>query len=707
MKLIEFVRLGKVVVNTLVEKIRMFKKMRKNQNILKLFICAFAITGIFACSSGGGGGGASTSTEVATPDGVTLTDRVNQDSLTDYTLANLGDTFLNEIEQEISADTSIDSIRITISNNGDSTSVTFTVSGDNWKTTPIDISQLGIAEGENTVTITIAYLYLNGDVSETETTTMLTIFSDSTAPSIKSFTEIDTLPITNEESFTFNITFNENINTDTFTAEDFIILPEDIVSINDITFDSEGIIATITATTDIPATQDVNLVIALDATYEDIVGNKAIDIQQLYEIDVQLPTVSAVNYLVNEENYSVIYTFSEKVVGITNSNFVIVSGDIIGNVEYTAADKVTLTVTSVEGIITIRAKGFADNSGNIGNEANDRQLNFNLIGITQNLFKDADFTPINENTYSFVLGFSEAISADSLTTSDFIFAEGNIQILNIITATADVLITDAIVNFKFIDPNDTAKVDFTIGAGDIENSDQTNDEAIVISIDRAPRIISIDGDLDGIYNIATLDEKNNSLSVTLDFSEPIKNLSLNDIVTAGVGITPTLMLNNDTEATLTIEIATEIQAELTLFIEGGVYDDLEGNTNIETTYSSPQVYRIDNVQPSIESFTDIALPITGTFTFDITFNEDISTDTFTTSDFMIAPEGLITITTVDFNGNKNSATITVTTDTEALATATENLIISVGKATYEDEVGNTPDENQDHSTTSILSNLQY
>ena len=40
--------------------------MNKCKNIVKLFICAFAIVGLAACGGGGGGGGAST--DVATPD---------------------------------------------------------------------------------------------------------------------------------------------------------------------------------------------------------------------------------------------------------------------------------------------------------------------------------------------------------------------------------------------------------------------------------------------------------------------------------------------------------------------------------------------------------------------------------------------------------------------------------------------------------------
>ena len=68
--------------------------MNKCENILKLIICAFAFVGLAAC---GGGGSANTSN---TDTVNILTDDVNQDSLSNYTLDNLDDTFLAEITQQ-------------------------------------------------------------------------------------------------------------------------------------------------------------------------------------------------------------------------------------------------------------------------------------------------------------------------------------------------------------------------------------------------------------------------------------------------------------------------------------------------------------------------------------------------------------------------------------------------------------------------------
>ena len=106
-----------IIVSTMnfLNKLNLFGQMYKYKNMVKLIICAFAFVGLTACG-GGGGGGSSTATDTAN----TLDDRVNLSSLENYTLANLNDTFLNEISQKID-DNTADSIIITISDNSSDT----------------------------------------------------------------------------------------------------------------------------------------------------------------------------------------------------------------------------------------------------------------------------------------------------------------------------------------------------------------------------------------------------------------------------------------------------------------------------------------------------------------------------------------------------------------------------------------------------------
>ena len=237
-------------------KLNLFGQMYNYKNIVKLIICAFAISGLAACSS---------SSCNPTDTVNALTDRVNQGSLSSYTLQDIGDgdtDFLNEVSDTIAGDNTINEIEITISNSDNETrTVTPSVSAndDSWKTTVIDIfSLVGNEDDNKNLTISITYFDGNSNEVSTKTITTLNIIYDGTAPSIESFTDINTLPI-NNEGFTFTITFSENINTSTFTADDFTVAPEELASITDIALSGE--IATITATTNIPDDQEGNLTI--------------------------------------------------------------------------------------------------------------------------------------------------------------------------------------------------------------------------------------------------------------------------------------------------------------------------------------------------------------------------------------------------------------------------------------------------------------
>ena len=156
-----------VVTMTFFTNFNFFHTMNTFKNITKLFICGFAIVGMTACGGGGNGGG---------NDPINITDSVNLNNLSTYTLQNLNDTaFFSDIETEITGSTDINQITITISNNSDA-SVTVEAGRDDWKTEKIDITSLvGQNDGDITVlTITITYLN-NGAKVGTETITNLTI----------------------------------------------------------------------------------------------------------------------------------------------------------------------------------------------------------------------------------------------------------------------------------------------------------------------------------------------------------------------------------------------------------------------------------------------------------------------------------------------------------------------------------------------------
>ena len=150
-----------------------FSTMNRFKNIAMLFICGFAIVGLTAC----GGGGGSSASNGGGNDPINIADIVNLNDLNTYILQNLNDTdFFSDVETEITGNTNIDQITITISNNSDTTSVT--VSIDSWETEEIDIASLvnNQNNAETVLTITITYLSNGGEVgTETEATLTITV----------------------------------------------------------------------------------------------------------------------------------------------------------------------------------------------------------------------------------------------------------------------------------------------------------------------------------------------------------------------------------------------------------------------------------------------------------------------------------------------------------------------------------------------------
>ena len=393
--------------------------------------------------------------------------------------------------------------------------------------------------------------------------------------------------------------------------------------------------------------------------------------------------------------YEIAYTFNEAVQPLATDNLAI-TGATIRAVENVSSTQTvySITITTTGDFVTFNLQNIKDLAGNVTATTAVETEKIGVLTLLKTTYVDADINQQGD-IYNIFLQFSEAISADILSNED-ITNSGNIK-----DHTIDIDNTNnanATFYFELVNGNNTEKIDFTID--NLQTVDETDEYPLNFSIDFSPRVISIAGDLAATYNIATLAAKNNSLSVTLEFSEAVTGLTIGDIFTDTVeGITPTLQFTDNTkEATLDIKIATETEATFTFpRIADGKYQDGEGNTNIENeTYDYSQQYRIDSERPYIPVFTDEDkfLPITdkANFNFTLVFSENINIDTFTATDILLTPSGLVSITDdgINFNGSKNRATITVTT-LEALSTAAENLIISVG-TDYKDEAGNTPSE---------------
>ena len=603
--------------------------------------------------------------------------------------------------KKLQKNTNIDQIRITISNeNGTATAdANASASDDSWKTATIDIDPLvDNKDDEATTEITITITYLIGNVATGTTTREVTITIDNVSPSIT--TSPIELPITDGEDFIFDIIFSENINISTFTAADFTITPSSLASITDIAFD--GTTATITATTNIPEDQEGKLTISVGNQWQDLAANEAStnQAQQLYDIDVQRPTVSDTysETTATENEYIITYEFSEEVVGITASNFEITTGTgtIADDITHDSDNNtVILTVTSTNDTITMSVTGYTDTSKNVGNEETATFI-LGDVEVTSPTIGDDDINDIGGN-YTFILTFTRKILASTLTTSDFVNTDANPNIqIKTITPSASTT-REFTVEFNITNKNDTANVDFTIATGTVGIEPQTNSEPIVISIDRAPRIITLDGG--EFFNKEQLGN-DSEFSYNLTFSEAIDKESFiaNDFVitstNGGVSAHSVITFDDDSAgATVTFAVDASTDDIFSINIPDESYTDQANNTNRETI-DLPRTIDIDNIDPTIDSPT-LYEPTTQSFTLTIDFNEALQFTEVTGDVPILASSDIILINatssgiTVENSGGKGRIQIELELDlskTQATITISgdsfSDMRGNIGKGTY-------------------------
>ena len=227
-------------------------------------------------------------------------------------------------------------------------------------------------------------------------------------------------------------------------------------------------------------------------------------------------------------DYIITYTFSEEVVGIKANDFTITAGGqtITPTIQHNG-DTVTLTIVTDEETAQITVKDFIDTSKNVGIEyTSELALGKLTVTSANSTITDNEIEASGDN-YTFVLRFTGDVSVDEFTIDDFTTTNTNIDIIDIITTAVDGIITNATIEFKINTPNNTANIDITIDTGAIGNADQTNDEPIVISIDRAPRVVSIPKNSQTEFSSDII---SSGISYTFTFSEAINGLEVSDFV---------------------------------------------------------------------------------------------------------------------------------------------------------------------------------
>ena len=231
------------------------------------------------------------------------------------------------------------------------------------------------------------------------------------------------------------------------------------------------------------------------------------------------------------------------------------------------------------------------------------------------------------------------------------------------------------------------KVDITIDVGKIGNTNQTNAEPIVISIDRAPRIILIGGNSKTEFNKSDLEGINNVISYTFNFSEPIDGLDGSDFVItpadSGVSVQSTTFGDGITEATVTFTVTAGINDDFSIALPDDSYTDDGNNGNREEITELPLNITIDTIAPFIIS------PVAGDYevtTQSFTLTIDFSEAIILTSTDIILENATIEESTIDNNGNGGTGRVVIKAMIDDLTG--DSYTITIQGSAYSDTLGN-------------------
>ena len=285
----------------------------------------------------------------------------------------------------------------------------------------------------------------------------------------------------------------------------------------------------------------------------------------------------------------------------------------------------------------------------------------------------------------FVLRFTDDVSADEFTIDDFTTIGTNIDIIDIIKVAVDGLIIDATIEFEFIEGN-TAAADITIDAGKIGNAHETNDEDIVIFIDKDPRVLSKTGNNQTEFNSDII---GNEISYTFNFSEAIHGLEESAFVItpadSGVSINRLSFNDGTKEATATFTVAENTNGIFSIGISDDSYTDEEGNGNREKTEEAvlPLNITIDTIAPTINSTLSNYNMATSTLTLEFSEELNLTNASVLTSDETILENATIISTTIENSDGKRKVIAVLNIDISKT-----QAVITISGDSYSDIVGN-------------------
>ena len=599
--------------------------------------------------------------------------------------------FTPSISANVTSPTNQQSIKFTVNFTEEIDPATFTVSdideSQGTVSTPttddnqtFEFTITGLAEGILTVSIpvnTVDDLAQNKNI----VSNTVTITIDTTAPSLSSISRgSPTTELTSDTSLEFAVDFSESVTG--VDTSDFVVSGNGTGSVSGISGSGSSYTVTVGVTSN-SGTIGLDLV-ANNHGIIDSAGtaltDTSPDTDETYTIDAISPSLTSITRhsptaaITSETNLNFTVTFSEPVINVGPTDFVLSSGTGTITVVPTNASSYVVTVAvAADGIINLDVASGHNITDNVGNPLAatapnpDDSFTVDTTQFTPSISTDTASTT-NQQSITFEVNFGEPINATTFTASDIDESQGTVSA----PATTD--------NQKFVfDITGLTEGPLTVSipadtVDDLAENKNLASDILEFTIDTtAPSLSSISRD-----SPAAELTSETSLDFAVDFSESVVNVDSDYFVlSSGTGFGTgdiTVSTVNASSYVVTVADATDGIIDLSV---ASVHDitDIAGNPLTATAPNPDDSFTVDTTPPEPSIDTDTASPTNlQSITFTVNFGEEIDPDTFTESDVDVS------LGTVSAPATNDNQTFTF----EITGLATGNLTVSIPAGSVDD-----------------------
>ena len=500
----------------------------------------------------------------------------------------------------------------------------------------------GLTEGNLTVSIPAGTV---DDLAENKNlaSDILALTIDTTAPSLSSISRgSPATELTSETSLEFAVDFSEPVTG--VDTSDFTVSGNGTGSVSGIS----GSGSSYTVTVDVTSNSGT-IGLVLVASNHDIIDSAGTaltdtspDTDETYTIDAISPSLisitrnSPTTAITSETNLNFTVTFSESVINVSPTDFVLYSGTGTGTGTITvsptnASSYVVAVAVTADGTINLDVASGHDITDIAGNPLTatapnpDDSFTVDTAQPTPSISTDTA-SPTNQQSITFTVDFGEPINATTFTASDVDESQGTVSAPD----------TTDNQTFEFTITGLTeGTLTVSIPAGTVDDLAENKNlasEPTTITIDTtAPSLSSISRG-----SPATELTSETSLGFAVAFSEAVTNVDSTDFVlSSGTGTgTGTITVSPTNASSYVVAVAVTADGTIDLDVASG-HDitDIAGNPLTATAPNPDDSFTVDTAQPTPSISTDTASPTNQqSITFTVDFGEPINATTFTASD---------------------------------------------------------------------------